>query len=37
MSVLNTRKRGKSWEYRFEAASVDGKRKQITWDFINSL
>lgn len=30
MSVLNTRKRGKSWEYRFEAASVDGKRKQIT-------
>ncbi len=30
MSKLNTRKRGKTWQYQFEAAKVDGKRKQIT-------
>ena len=26
MSKLNTRKRGKTWQYQFEAAKVDGKR-----------
>lgn len=30
MAEINTRKRGNTWEYRFEAAKVDGKRKQIT-------
>lgn len=30
MSKVNARKRGKTWEYRFEIASVDGKRKQST-------
>lgn len=28
MSEINTRKRGKKWEYRFEGAKIDGKRKQ---------
>ncbi len=30
MAQVNTRKRGKTWEYRFEAASVNGKRSQIS-------
>ena len=30
MSELNIRKRGTKWEYRFEGAKIDGKRKQIT-------
>lgn len=30
MSKLNTRKRGKTWQYQFEAAKIEGKRKQIT-------
>ena len=30
MSGLITRKRGKSWEYSFEIAKVDGKRKRVT-------
>lgn len=30
MSELNIRKRGTSWEYRFEGAKINGKRKQIT-------
>lgn len=30
MAEINTRKRGDKWEYRFEAAKVDGKRKQIS-------
>lgn len=30
MSELSIRKRGKKWEYRFEAAKIEGKRKQIT-------
>ena len=30
MSQVNTRKRGKTWEYRFEGAMVEGKRKQIS-------
>lgn len=29
MKIL-TRKRGTSWEYRFESAKVDGKRKYIS-------
>lgn len=28
MAEVNTRKRGSNWEYRFEIASVGGKRKQ---------
>lgn len=28
MAKVNTRKRGSKWEYRFEIAPVDGKRKQ---------
>ncbi len=30
MAHLNLRKRGNKWEYRFEGATVDGKRKQYT-------
>lgn len=30
MAELNARKRGKNWEYRFEGAKIDGKRKQIS-------
>lgn len=30
MASVNTRKRGQSWQYQFEAATIDGKRKQIT-------
>lgn len=30
MAELSTRKRGDKWEYRFEGAKVDGKRKQIS-------
>lgn len=30
MGEINYRKRGKNWEYRFEGAPVDGKRKQIS-------
>ncbi|MEE1380043.1 MAG: Arm DNA-binding domain-containing protein [Clostridia bacterium] len=30
MASVNIRKRGKVYQYQFEAASVDGKRKQIT-------
>lgn len=30
MASVNCRKRGKKWEYRFEAAKVDGARKQIS-------
>lgn len=30
MAELSTRKRGDKWEYRFEGARVDGKRKQIS-------
>lgn len=30
MAEITTRKRGEKWEYRFEAAKVDGKRKQIS-------
>lgn len=30
MASVNTRKRGQKWQYQFEAATIDGKRKQIT-------
>ena len=30
MAELNVRKRGTKWEYRFECAKVDGKRKQVS-------
>lgn len=30
MSELNVRKRNQKWEYRFEGAKVNGKRKQIS-------
>ena len=30
MASVNVRKRGQKWQYQFEAAVVDGKRKQIT-------
>ena len=30
MASVNVRKRGKKWEYRFEAAKIDGKRKNIS-------
>ncbi|MEG1620120.1 MAG: Arm DNA-binding domain-containing protein, partial [Eubacterium sp.] len=30
MAELNARKRNGKWEYRFEAAKIDGKRKQVT-------
>ncbi len=30
MAQVTTRKRGKTWEYRFETASIDGKRKQTS-------
>lgn len=30
MAKLNIKKRGSSWQYRFEVAPVDGKRKQVS-------
>lgn len=30
MAEVNTRKRGDKWEYRFEAAKIEGKRNQIS-------
>ena len=30
MASVNVRKRGEKWEYRFEAAKVDGKRRHIS-------
>lgn len=30
MAEITTRKRGSKWEYRFEAAKINGKRKQIS-------
>ncbi|KAB3527128.1 site-specific integrase [Alkaliphilus serpentinus] len=30
MAKVNVRKRGAKWEYRFEAAKIDGKRNQIS-------
>lgn len=30
MASVNVRKRGEKWEYRFEAAKIDGKRKHIS-------
>ena len=36
MAKINVRKRGNKWEYRFEAAKVDGKRKQISKSGFNT-
>ena len=36
MSQINVRKRGQKWQYQFEAAKVDGKRKQITKSGFNT-
>lgn len=30
MAEINVRKRGKKWEYRFEAAKINGRRNQIS-------
>ena len=30
MADINTRKRGNKWEYYFEIAKIDGKRKRIS-------
>ena len=30
MADINARKRGKKWEYYFEIAKMDGKRKRIS-------
>lgn len=30
MASLTVRKRGKGWEYRFDVAKIDGKRKQVS-------
>ena len=36
MSEINVRKRGQKWQYQFEAAKVEGKRKQITKSGFNT-
>ena len=36
MAEINYRKRGSKWEYRFEAAKVDGKRRHISKGGFNS-
>lgn len=36
MSDINVRKRGQKWQYQFEAAKVEGKRKQITKSGFNT-
>lgn len=36
MSEINVRKRGKKWQYQFEAAKIEGKRKQITKSGFNT-
>ena len=36
MSKINVRKRGNKWQYQFEAAKIDGKRKQITKSGFNT-
>ena len=36
MSKLNVRKRGQKWQYQFEAAKIEGKRKQITKSGFNT-
>lgn len=36
MSGLNVRKRGQKWQYQFEAAKIEGKRKQITKSGFNT-
>lgn len=36
MSKINVRKRGNKWQYQFEAAKIEGKRKQITKSGFNT-
>lgn len=36
MSEINVRKRGQKWQYQFEAAKIEGKRKQITKSGFNT-
>lgn len=36
MSEINVRKRGQKWQYQFEAAKVEGRRKQITKSGFNT-
>lgn len=36
MSEVNVRKRGKKWQYQFEAAKIEGKRKQVTKSGFNT-
>ena len=36
MSQINVRKRNNKWQYQFEAAKIDGKRKQITKSGFNT-
>lgn len=36
MAEINVRKRGKKWQYQFEAAKIEGKRKQITKSGFNT-
>lgn len=36
MSEVNVRKRGQKWQYQFEAAKIEGKRKQITKSGFNT-
>lgn len=36
MSEINIRKRGQKWQYQFEAAKIEGKRKQITKSGFNT-
>ena len=36
MSQINVRKRGQKWQYQFEAAKIEGKRKQITKSGFNT-
>ena len=36
MSEINVRKRGQKWQYQFEGARIEGKRKQITKSGFNT-
>ena len=37
MGNVSARKRGEKWEYRFEGATIDGKRKQISATSVEAL
>ena len=36
MATINVRKRNNKWQYQFEAAKIEGKRKQITKSGFNT-